>query len=405
MGKSSQLNKLPTIYILALAALGGGLSGGDRIFIELARNLSKNNSVVIFVWEEGLLMCQREKLKGSNLQIKLAKVGSIAKLGFIITYLYRIFLGLKLGLTLQIKEKDLVYSASEFWMDSFLAFLLKFRNPKIKWIAAWFQTAPSPLKGFTEGKRKRIYRLETFLYWFMQQPVKPLITRFANYVLVNNETEKKQFPKLMKQNRAIVIGAGINIKAILKYLKTHKYPKTKEYLAVFQGRFHPQKGVVELIDIWKLVTRKVPDAKLAMIGDGPLMGAVKKRIKELYLQNNIELFGYLHDGDKKYSIFQRSYIVVHPSFYDSGGMAAAEAMAFGLPCVGFDLKAFQYYYPKGFIKVPTYDSTLFAHTIISLFQNKLLYKKIAAEAKDMVLKNYSWENKTADIAALLQYEN
>lgn len=393
MGKSSQLNKLPTIYILALAALGGGLSGGDRVFIELARNLSKKNPVVVYVWEEGWLMCQREKLTGSNLQIKIVKVGSIAKLGFIITYLYRIFLGLKLGLTLQIKDKNLIYSASEFWMDSFPAVLLKLRNPKIRWMVAWLQTAPSPLKGFTEGKRKEIYRLETFLYWFMQQPVKPLITRFANYVLVNNETEKKQFPKLIKQNRVLVAGAGVNTEAILTYLKTHKFPKIKKYLAVFQGRFHPQKGVVELIDIWQLVIQEMPNAKLAMIGDGPLMEAVKKRIKELYLQDNIELFGYLHDGDKKYSIFQRSYIVVHPAFYDSGGMAAAEAMAFGLPCIGFNLKSYLSYFPKGMVKVSIGDLQKFSEAIIQLFYNESLYNRLSKQAREMILDNYCWDIK------------
>lgn len=399
------MRKLATIHIFALAALGGGLSGGDRIFIEFARHWSKKIPVNVYVWEEGLLMCQREDLNGSNLNIKAIRVGNFSGLGFLFTYFYRIFLGLKLGLTLKIQETDYVYSASEFWMDSLPAFLLKLKYPKIKWVAAWFQTAPNPFKGFTEGKRKNLYKLNAFLYWLMQQPIKPLLSKFANFILVNNEIEKKQFPKLAKQGKVIIVRGAVNTRAISKYLKLHRSLKVKKYLAVFQGRFHPQKGVVELIDIWKLLTQKIPSAKLAMIGDGPLMSDVKSRIEELGLQKNIDLLGFIHDGDIKYSIFKSSMVVVHPAFFDSGGMAAAEALAFGLPCVGFDLKSYLSYYPTGMLKAPIGDLKKFSEIIIRLLHDKKLYHRLAIKAQRMILKEYSWDNRAKEIFYSLGIEN
>lgn len=405
MNKSLQYNTLPVIHVFALAALGGGLSGGDRIFIELARYLSQKDPVVVYVWEEGLQMCLREKLRGSNLKIELIKVGGLSRLGFIFTYFYRILLGLKLGLTLKISNKDFVYSASEFWMDSLPALLIKIRKTKVRWIAAWFQTAPSPLRGFAEGKRKKLYRLSAFFYWFMQQPIKPLISRLADFVLVNNKIEKNQFPQLAKDNKAIVIGGAVNTEAISKYLKIHKPAKIKKYLAVFQGRFHPQKGVVELIDIWKLVTQKIPDARLAMIGDGPLMFDVINRIQEFGLNKNIDLFGYLHDGNRKYSIFNSSMIVLHPAFFDSGGMSSAEAMAFGLPCVGFDLKSYLSYYPEGMLKVPVGDISKFSETIIMLLQDKEQYYRLGNKAQKMIFKEYSWNNKAKDVLCSIGIKN
>ncbi|MDP3758812.1 MAG: glycosyltransferase, partial [Candidatus Daviesbacteria bacterium] len=360
------------------------ISGGDRIFIELARRWSKTIPINLYVWEEGLLMCRREKLSGKFLKINLVKVGSFSKLGFVATYFYRIFLGIALGMKLKINDEACVYSASEFWMDSLSAILLKLRNPKLLWVAAWFQTAPNPFKGFTEGKRRNLYRLRAFLYWFMQQPVKPLISRFADFILVNNELEKKQFPKLAKQKRIIVVQGAVNTSAISKYLDLHNPPKVKKYLAVFQGRFHPQKGVVELLDIWKLVIQKIPSAKLALIGDGPLMPKVKNRVMELNLESNIYLYGYLHDGDKKYSVLNDSRIVVHPAFFDSGGMAAAEAMAFGLPCIGFNLESYRYYYPGGMLKVPIGDYNAFSEAILKLANNGEKYQKISKAAKDMI---------------------
>lgn len=390
--------RMISIHIIALGALGGGLSGGDRIFIEFARRWSEKLPVHIYVWEEGLLMCQRERLAGKYLNIHLVRVGKLSKLGFIFIYFYRIFLGLKLGLTLKLKNGDFVYSASEFWMDSLPAFILKLRNKKrIEWLSAWLQTAPNPIRGFSESKRKRHYRFYAFLYWIIQKSVKPLIANFANFILINNDEEKKQFPLMEKENKLIVVLSAVNLEAISKYLKTHKSPKTKKYLAVFQGRFHFQKGVVELIDIWWLVTQNIPSAKLAMIGNGPLMKKVESKIKELHLENNVEVFGFLHDGDKKFSIFQRSKIVVHPSFYDSGGISPREAMAFGLPCVGFNLKSYASYYQKGMLKVPIGDLNAFSEKIIDLNSNRLLYNSVSKDAGLTISSDFSWEKRAREV--------
>lgn len=390
-------NSQSSIHIIALGALGGGISGGDRIFIEFARRWSKSVPIHLYLWEEGLAMCRREKLKGRRLKIHLIKVGWVCRLGFVATYFYRIMLGAKLGFSLKGRPGDLVYSASEFWMDSLPALIFKLRNPKIKWAAAWYQTAPNPIRGFSEGKREKQYRVSALLYWFMQQPVKPLIRKFADFVLINNDFEKKQFPSHSKDGRAIVVLGAVNTENILKYLSKYKRPEEKKYLGVFQGRFHPQKGVVELIDIWKLVVDKIPAAKLAMIGDGPLMADVVKRIKDARLINSIDLYGYLQDGDLKYSIFSSSTVVLHPAFFDSGGMASAEAMAFGLPCIGFDLKSYKSYYPKGMVKVAVGDLESFAEKIIEIANNQSIYDKLSREAREMVFAKFSWEKRAAEV--------
>ncbi len=389
-----------SIIIFAFAALGKGISGGDRIFIEFARRWSNSCPTKIFVWEEGLAMCRRERLTGDKLEISLTPVGSIAKLGFIATYIYRIFLGVLTGLSLKLAGNEYVYSASEFWMDSLPGFILKLRYPRIKWVASWYQTAPNPLKGFSEAKREKKYRLSAFLYWSVQLQIKVLISRFADFVLVNNEHEVRQFSRLNILDRVKVVYGAVNLDLIHQYLKSHKQKSTK-YIGVFQGRFHPQKGVLELIDVWGKVSQKIPNAKLAMIGDGPLMKDVQDRISKLQLQSNIELFGFLHDGEKKYRIFNSSKIVLHPAFFDSGGMAAAEAMAFGLPGVAFDLKSYEDYYPKGMMKAPLGDLNKFAEYVLNLIGDQKLYRRISDEAVSMVEKDWSWDKRAKEVLTYL----
>ncbi|PIU03202.1 hypothetical protein COT44_04905 [Candidatus Shapirobacteria bacterium CG08_land_8_20_14_0_20_39_18] len=159
------------------------------------------------------------------------------------------------------------------------------------------------------------------------------------------------------------------------------------------GRFHYQKGVLELIDIWKLVCQKKPEAKLAMIGNGPLEKNVLIKIREYKLEKNIDLLGFL-DGEKKYEIFKQSKMIIHPATYDSGGMAAAEGMAWELPGVSFDLESLKTYYPSGMIKTKCYNLREFADNIISLLDNEKLYQKISKEAHTLIVGVWDWEKRT-----------
>ncbi|MCL5073871.1 MAG: glycosyltransferase [Actinobacteria bacterium] len=286
-------------------------------------------------------------------------------------------------------------------MDSLPALILKLRYPKITWVAAWYQTAPNPWTGFSEGDREKKYRISSFFYWLVQFFIKPFIAKYADLVLVNNEEEKKIFPKLVSENRVQVMLGAVDLELINQWQdKTKKLPKI--YDAVFQGRFHPQKGVLELVDIWKLVVDKKPKAKLAMIGDGPLMSDVLSKIKKLGLEENIKLFGYVYDGPEKYAIFTQSKLVVHPAFFDSGGMAAAEAMAFGLPAVGFDLKSYESYYPEGMVEVKIGDLRGFANAVIRFLSDSVYVNKVGKEALAMIRRSWSWDVRTTDLLSRIE---
>lgn len=392
------------IILFALAAHGEGLSGGDRIFIEFARRWSKKIPVTIYVSEEGFRMCQRQKLNTSNIKYQISNLEIWKSSGFVINYIARIFEGIRIGLTFKLNDSQniIVYSASEFWMDVFPSFILKLRFPKIRWVAAWYQTAPKPWVGFQGASREESFRFKTFLYWFSQLFTKPLISNSSNFVLVNNEEEEKEFPKLSKNNRSLVVLGAVDITKIQNW-KSKFRNLLKIFDAVFQGRLHPQKGTLELVDIWRMVVDKKPNAKLAVIGDGPLMEKLRNKISNLKLDDNVRLFGYLFDGPEKYRIFSQSKIVVHPSYYDSGGIAAAEAMAFGLPCIGFNLKAYQSYYPKGMIKVKLNDKRAFADQLVKMLDNGNYRNRIGKEFLDMIKENWSWDKRASEVLSRIVY--
>ena len=383
--------------IFCFAATGNGISGGDRIFIELARRISKSKKVILHLAHDGFEMCKRQNLKGEYLEYKVSDLSKYEKLGFHLYYIVKIVFSVIYSLKLNISNsKNIVcYSASEFWMDALPAFIVKLRKAKTHWVAAWYQTAPPPWKGFSEQVAPR-YRLRALPYWLSQLAIKPLISSFSDSVCVNNKIESRQFSK-HSLNQTFVMHGAVDID-IIKIYKQRYVKEKKIYAAVFQGRFHPQKGVVELIDIWRLVTGQMPDARLAMIGDGPLMPDVQARIEKYKLSKNIKLFGYLFDGPRKYKTFSQSKLVVHPSLYDSGGMAAAEAVAFGLGIVGYDLESYKDYYKKGILKVKVGNKEAFSDAILKLLKNKKKLSKLARDAQEDVYTNWSWDVRARDFS-------
>ena len=387
-----------TFCIIANAALGAGLSGGDRIFIECAKRWAKaGHKVFIYVWEEGYEMCRRNELENVKYIIWSAK--HFKNLGFTILYIARTIKGIVETLrmhTSDISRDTVIYSSSDFWPDSIPAWILKMRFKRVKWVAGFYLFVSNPFskKSPYEGR----LLLKGLLYYLSQMPVYSLVRRYADMVFVTNELDRWRFidNKRLTPEKVIAVRGGVDIKTSALI----REPKRKKFDAVFVGRFHPQKGVLELIDIWRYVCERKADAKLVMIGVGELESEVMRRIRKYSLENNIILFGF-KDGVEKLKIFKDSKIVVHPAIYDSGGMAACEAMACGLPGVSFDLPALRTYYPKGMLKTPCYDLKEFAKNTVKLLNDKELYRKMAKDSLDWA-KEWDWDKRTKELLEIVK---
>jgi glycosyltransferase involved in cell wall biosynthesis len=86
-------------------------------------------------------------------------------------------------------------------------------------------------------------------------------------------------------------------------------------------------------------------------------------------------------------------------------MAAAEAMAWGLPGVSFDLNALKTYYPKGMLKTSCFDTNEFAMNILSLLSNPLQYDAMSLDALKLVHEKWEWGNRAKEIFAKVMLED
>lgn len=316
---------------------------------------------------------------------------SFFRVPVICTNLYKILI-LPINTILRKWHYDYIVSVTDFLPDTLYAYLIKMMNPRIKWIASYFLEAPFPFSKNNPYNINLKRLLTGIIYWLSQRLAFRLIVNKADFVLVTSDPDKHRFvTKQKKRPHVIVVQGGVDLKPVTKFLEQAKMiiPAKRKYDACFLGRLHYQKGCLELIDIWKNVCQQKPDAKLIIIGNGPLENDLRRKIMKYNLQNNIELKGFI-DGERKYAIFRQSKTIVHPATYDSGGMSAAEAMAWGLPGVSFNLESLKKYYPKGMVKTPTGNNKKFADNIIKLLNNQKLYIKISHDAKMLIKEVWDW---------------
>lgn len=389
------------IIFIANVDTGDGMSGGTRIYVELLRKWQNYASIYFFGSVGTIKKLHEENIKkfnyietDTNDEVVLDSILSIFR-----HFLRRLFFGIRTLMRNKeiVKESDFIYSVSDFYPDLLSAFYAKLNNKNLKWIAGYYLFAPSPFAQDSPYKGKDWLR--GFLYWLMQKPSYWLVKMFADYVFVTSEPDVEKFvTKKRKRSRIIVVQGGVDISESEKYLQSPDIIKKdgRKYDACFVGRFHYQKGVLELIDIWKRVCDLRGDSKLAIIGNGSLENEIQKKIKEYGLEKHIDLLGYC-DGLKKYEIFKQSKLMVHPATYDSGGMAAAEGMAWGLPGVSFDLIALKTYYPKGMIKTKLNDNGEFAKNIIKLLTDEDLYIKTSNDARNLIIEVWDWNRRAEKI--------
>lgn len=148
------------------------------------------------------------------------------------------------------------------------------------------------------------------------------------------------------------------------------------------GNTIPVKGMEYIIEAAKTVFLKHPDWKWEIYGDGSRLNALKKQVSENALLENVFFRGRDKNLMRKY---RESAFLVMTSKSEGFGMALAEAQAFHLPTVAFDVP----YGPRNIITdgvngylIPPFDTEAMSEKICELIENRALRKSFSEHAAD-----------------------
>ena len=373
-------------------------SGGNQRLLEIMKRISEKDGVNLYVFStEGV--CKIFARNGIRANYKVAPVFVKGTSDFrllldsiIRTFYASITLDASITLVFPNHKNIVIYSPSDFLWDTFPAFICKLRNKKIKWITCIFLVVPNLFRDYTQSfdnnNRLSVPTPRRLLYFLSQQFTISWGKRWANQMLVLNKMDKEYlvYNKGVDESKVSVVNGGVDYDHI-NSLKTD----VKLYDGVFLGRFHPQKGIFDLIRIWNLICEKKPNAKLCIIGSGSasITEKVTAAITENSLSDNVVLVGS-KTGDEKFLLLKSSCIFLCPSHYESFAIVIAEAMACGLPVVAYDLPIYKDLYGENISKVPLGDLKQFADAIMNFLTNDEL-RRIFGIAGQKFIERYDWD--------------
>lgn len=99
------------------------------------------------------------------------------------------------------------------------------------------------------------------------------------------------------------------------------------------GRFSEQKNHAFLIEAFAAFAAKRPDARLVLVGDGPLRASIERTVQERGLAKQVSFLGLRKDVPEILGALDG---FVLPSLYEGLGIVLIEAQAAGVPCLVSD---------------------------------------------------------------------
>ncbi len=151
---------------------------------------------------------------------------------------------------------------------------------------------------------------------------------FVKKITVLSETIKKDYPRFL-QGKMVPLANPVLIPE-KKAAPKGEEGQRKAILTV--GRLDPQKDQKTLIQAFARLADEYPDWDVTIIGEGALRAELETLIKDMNLDGRVFMPGSTPDIS---AVYQKAHIFALPSLYESFGLATAEAMAHGLPVIGF----------------------------------------------------------------------
>ena len=114
-----------------------------------------------------------------------------------------------------------------------------------------------------------------------------------------------------------------------------RFPATAQRrIVLFLSRLDPKKGVELLISAFQKIRAKFPDALLVIAGSGEqaYVESLRQKTRELGCERDVLWTGFI-EGEEKSALFAAATLFVLPSYSENFGIAAAEALAAGVPSI------------------------------------------------------------------------
>ena len=366
------------------------IAGGEYHILHVLERWNKEHMVSIIIPKSGYMFSKNILLSADDYNIRLSSYekevrGHSRELIF---YLFRI---LRSSLFKFKQSPDVIIASSHLLYDVLPALILCKRLKSR--LVVYVHHILRPFRTYKQGIWSNMNLLNERMSLFLCKNADLIF-------VVNPDIKNDLIAKGFQANKIIITDNGVEHN-LIDSVKVNE----KKFDACFCGRIDQKKGVFDLLEIWEKVLKSCPNAKLVIIGDGPVYSDLVKTVKNTALDKNITFTGHLF-GERKIATIKSARIFVSPSYEEGWGIAVSEAMACELAVVCYDLSAYKIF-GKDIIKVEVGNKEQMTMSITNLIADDEKRKSLAANSKALVTSMLNWDKisvkQLTEIVKLLDY--
>lgn len=209
--------------------------------------------------------------------------------------------------------------------------------------------------------------------------VKSIFYRFCGYRFQNIICVSKALQAMFQYSRlydkTLVLNNMIDCTELKR--KVLEDNKNYDYDIIYLGRLTHIKNMIRLMDILEIVCKKIPDIKIAVIGDGNMRKETEYKAYSLNIEKNIDFLGWM---DNPYKILKESNIMVMCSNNEGMPMSILEAMELGIPIVCTPVGGIKELVMDGETGYMEEEDVLLSERLVQLLNDKRLRKRFSENA-------------------------
>jgi glycosyltransferase involved in cell wall biosynthesis len=180
----------------------------------------------------------------------------------------------------------------------------------------------------------------------------------------------------------------------------HREPRGARLRLGFVGRLDPKKGIENLLAACRILKeRNAPGFSLAIAGSGSAdyEAKLRREIDRLELRNEVTMLGDLR-GEEKQRMFERTDVVVVPSFTENFAIAVAEALAHGAAVIASTGTPWKDVDRVGCGLWVANDPAIIADAIIKI--NSMPIAEMGERGRRWMAADFSWEKCATEMIVL-----
>jgi len=219
----------------------------------------------------------------------------------------------------------------------------------------------------------------------------------VNVIHTVSKTSREDILKFRKKSPIFVIPNGIDL--TMYKMKDSEVEYGDEM--VFIGRAVYYKNLEVVLKAMKVVVRRNPNAKLVVIGDGPMKPIWQRLATSLGIGDNVDFLGYV-PHEEKISVLKRATALLLPSTWEGFGMVILEAWALKKPVIVSRVRPLTElvdHRRNGFHAHP-YNSAKWAEFMEHLLTNKSLAREMGEAGYSKLIENFTIQETVSKLEKL-----